>query len=1026
MWKLPLLSLLSLTLVALDNRITIHDASGATQTARPYTVLMAFAQSEIPAGQYPKPRIGGATVPAAWQADLKSSWPDGSVMTAYISLPVTITANGSTWVDFVADASPCHLGSLAACQAAALDQSGMGAFLSGAWSAQIRGTANAITYTADAEAMIENGAWRYWLRGPVVTRVIVEDMTTALAYDFGWQYTGGAWAEPSTAAYRSAHPLFEISFYSGWAGVEIGYRLENVWNTKMQRLVFDLSFLKGSTPTAYYTKTAYNLNAKAAVTHYAWDGTTPGEVVVDRNLPYLVSTRIFPAYDTSIAVASSTITALQSSYDASVGTDDAAAPDPRSCTAAGACGLWMAYMPNSGDHGDFGILPKWYAAWLYAMGDSGFTVAARATAFRKMVVGPADAAATMPFHLRESYTTLTGVNQYLNYPDDSSTLAFGRMISVTAHPDGRFMSYDSSGAKPVVYVCTTAPCNAASTTHPWTVDEAHRPSTFAIPYLLTGRYTYLASMQEEAAAGGGTDHPMYGRNQGDGVLFTADVSRAGARLFRNLAWAYLLSPDSPERQYFASRLKRNDEAYEGLFKITSGHYAAQNVANCAGSYWGTATWTYNSTAWAWPTNGARKIFGLGQRISAAPSVTVNGVAKTVGVDGVDTGRDWYYKPGLNYIRQDSGAAALSSSDTLSVYGNYTGAANTYCFGRGLMFGMENPLNYFTHGSGESRFLDGMSATSADSPWMTYGYMGLHLGWFWQTRSLATGSGYAFDYVAPAFARHVIDKVLDPASNMYYSAAYHAPTVAAAGIISSWTDYMAAFNPARTLDTTIASGATSIILSGRLGGVGNPNAQVPGIVKIDSEYIRVCTATDNTPAGKSTLAVCAGGRGYWGSVAASHAAETVVDLAWRDWDGTLRDFASHTYPNLALNTLAQFVAVKTSLGTGAAAYQKMLASGTGRQGRTLDQRYVTIPRRDPSNVRAVGGAGALTLRYNAPDLAACTYTAAASLADSSDAGDTSDGGGPVARTVTVSGLSAGAVRYRVTCAAGRVIGAAVVQ
>ncbi|MGC8807883.1 MAG: hypothetical protein ACP5QB_10145, partial [Thiomonas sp.] len=105
-----LLALLALgsSCFALDNAIRIYDASGSAQSSRPFTVLMIFVKGEFPTGTYPKPRVGG-TVPSAWQVDVKSRWPDGSILSAFVSFPVSLSANGNVRVDFVPDSNPCHL-----------------------------------------------------------------------------------------------------------------------------------------------------------------------------------------------------------------------------------------------------------------------------------------------------------------------------------------------------------------------------------------------------------------------------------------------------------------------------------------------------------------------------------------------------------------------------------------------------------------------------------------------------------------------------------------------------------------------------------------------------------------------------------------------------------------------------------------------------------------------------------------------------------------------------------------------------
>lgn len=67
-----------------------------------------------------------------------------------------------------------------------------------------------------------------------------------------------------------------------------------------------------------------------------------------------------------------------------------------------------------------------------------------------------------------------------------------------------------------------------------------------------------------------------------------------------------------------------------------------------------------------------KAFTMGYPLAKQPTILVNAVAKTVGIKGVDTGKDWYWNEDDATITQDDGATALSSSDTLHVeyYGKY--------------------------------------------------------------------------------------------------------------------------------------------------------------------------------------------------------------------------------------------------------------------------------------------------------------------------------------------------------------------
>lgn len=71
-------------------------------------------------------------------------------------------------------------------------------------------------------------------------------------------------------------------------------------------------------------------------------------------------------------------------------------------------------------------------------------------------------------------------------------------------------------------------------------------------------------------------------------------------------------------------------------------------------------------------DGATKTFLLGYPVGAVPTaITVDSVAKTLGIRSVDTGLDWYWNKDSNEITQDDGATALTSSNTLAV--TYRGA-----------------------------------------------------------------------------------------------------------------------------------------------------------------------------------------------------------------------------------------------------------------------------------------------------------------------------------------------------------------
>lgn len=1000
-------------LFALNNSIRIYEASGSAQSNRPFTVLMLFIEGEFPQGTFPRPRING-TPATAWQADVKSRWPDGSILSAFVSFPISLSANGSATVDFVADSNACHLGSESTCQAAALDQSGMLNFLSGNWNAEIRGTANSITYSANARTMIGAGAWRYWLRGPVVTRVIVEEI--GFTYDFGWQWDGSNWQAPSNDSYKSIHPMFELSFYPGWSGVEAGFRIENSWWTKLQNQKLNLEFLAGSPLSVAYSKTNYDLEAKAASSYHAWSGTAPGAVVVDRNLNYLVATRILPPYDTSIQLDSATLTTEMGYWPNNVGTDDQGRPDPRSCTTQNPCAYIKTDMPGTGDHPNFGILPKFQLFYLYAMGDSRFDTATKLQAFERFILGSGDAAVTIPIHLRESRTGMTpDYRNYLDYPADQATPSFGRIRSISAHPDGRSHGYESYGAYPAVFVCSGCPPD----THPWVPDLAHWPSLYSLPYILTGRYTYLQSLQQSAAGWLAWNHPLYSRHYDWGIYVDSANPRGPARMIKELFWAFLLSPDSPERNYFANKLKNIDAAYEGLFHIRNGIYSDQVQADCRGASFVENFSTTITGASVPGLNGQRKIFYISSNawmgINAITTLTVNGQAKTMGIYGQDSGKDWYYTPGARYLVQDAAAAPLASSDTLYVAGNIYRAATPWCHGFALSHWPENPLAWPGVGSSSFNTHGGITGTS---PWMV-SYMAMHFGWARQTGALRVNGKRLFEHSAARLGSTYIDGMLHPRKPILYFGDYRMPLQSQNGLITTWEQFIAEKNPPVALTQDISASATSFTINCRAATKGC--ISVPGsagaVWKIDNEYIRTCGYSVDT--NTTTYTVCAGGRGYWGTRAEPHTTLSSVNAEWRTIGGIL---AGHTYPNLWVNALSTFHDVQGTLGSGLEAYRRAIGMGNGLEQRKFDQRYALVPRVEPYSLKVFAAPGKAEIHYEAPTLAACRFAVTpGGFTSADDSGDELDRGGPRTRRLVFSPLAPGTYRYRVTCGTGRVAG-----
>lgn len=65
-------------------------------------------------------------------------------------------------------------------------------------------------------------------------------------------------------------------------------------------------------------------------------------------------------------------------------------------------------------------------------------------------------------------------------------------------------------------------------------------------------------------------------------------------------------------------------------------------------------------------DGERTAFTVGFPIAQVPTVKVNTVAQTVGIKGVDQGKDWYWSKGDATLAQDFGGTVLTGADTLEV------------------------------------------------------------------------------------------------------------------------------------------------------------------------------------------------------------------------------------------------------------------------------------------------------------------------------------------------------------------------
>ena len=243
--------------VKVHNTLTVYEVDGKTQTNRPITFGRPFAEGEV--ADCPEPLVSGSPA-ASWQADVKNRWPDGSAKFAVVSLIATITAKHSVTISFQSSPSCNNKGFITTSSSPSFST-----FNQGNYDAEIKvtpgaGASSARSVIVSAKTMLaasDPGANMfgdckndYWLQGPVVTAVIVQDCTAAMTYDFGWKWNatnmasdGSHSSYTTTNKYASFHPMFILYFYPSINAAECEEIIENDWNGKIQDQLADFDFL---------------------------------------------------------------------------------------------------------------------------------------------------------------------------------------------------------------------------------------------------------------------------------------------------------------------------------------------------------------------------------------------------------------------------------------------------------------------------------------------------------------------------------------------------------------------------------------------------------------------------------------------------------------------------------------------------------------------------------------------------------------------------------------------------------------
>lgn len=674
-----LLLAIGLPLFGATNSLTIYEADGGAQNDRITTFGRVFEKGEI--ATCAQPIIGGSALDTShYQVDVKNRYDDDSLKYAVITIKHSLTSGGNNVVTFQNTADCNNTGSL--------DQAGMDAFnestpgAKDGWGARLEATANSATQLVDAKAMLAALTFadcklEYFLQGPLVTQVVVQDCTATKAYDFGANWngttmqmdTGPVWYT-GTNQYASLHPIFVLTFYPATNVVSVDFILEDPWNTSLQDQKYSVVLKTGSPLATKWTSSVFLHQHASRWRKKFYSGTGPGHIRINHNFAYLMQTKAIPNYDTSLAPSPDTNYGVNmpSRYS------DFIAGDKGDITTV----LGHALLDTDTSSNDEGAPVNFHDLMLlYNMGSCGTSsgLCAKAAYILTGERGDADGglAANVPggggmwqaishfgnVHYREGRTT-AGKYYYCPSFDGKDVLNTATCTGGTVPAVGHRLSRHSRLVfQPPNY--PTYPTVGYVGTRQltgWSVDTSHIQDYSYMAYLLTGEWFFLDEQQYWAAAG----HIYHGdsgtNNYGNNKFFAYSNDTGAASLLRGWVWpmvtnghAAFISPDgSAEQLLNLSMMDSNLEVKEGLMNVTGTTLTPTTPNTTCASHNPDA-----SNRWDWGHCTVSRGIGLTLH-EMIPSLTSNscytyGRCSSASVGTGENWHHWYAAAGLGHLNE---------------------------------------------------------------------------------------------------------------------------------------------------------------------------------------------------------------------------------------------------------------------------------------------------------------------------------------------------------------------------------------
>jgi hypothetical protein len=595
--------------------VTISDPSGSGQTNRAVSIARAFVQGEI--ADFAQASINGSTL--LTQCDVKNRWPDGSLKFAVVSFVVpNIPANGSVVISFSNQASGNNTGYLAESDMMAAIYNFDGQIqLTGAASHNIsaRSILSAAGSCNDPGSDPDGAPFecRYWLKGPIVTAVILEDRT---GRSFDVNADGGSG--------NPLHPIFEAWFYPQGNMVQLGYTLENSWasatpsnSARDQKYSVVLTGGNSSPATEFMTGSFTHITRSRWHRTFCVNGPGTGSanacgplLHINRNWAYLAETKFTPHWDPNLTVAASKVSGELNGFASTNQT-----------LAGNANGIGYYPGPNQGGMNATGAaeyhgpLTTWDIITLMTQ-DPGML---------NVTLGNADLGNAIPYFYREADANAGHGQTFDKSGIPGNVPTQGRVVSINARTQVSLLDTTAQGCNDDFAADWINFGTGGQDAGVWgtgQLDTSHWPNLAYTAYLMTGQYAYyeeqlMQSAYAIAASPGSRACTQPTNNQslrmGSAGYWYVDQERGTDWMAReNALGAFIAVDGSPEKAYLEDKLRANIAVWEGVHK----------VPNDLGSSYGTA-WTYGNTVRINNLSAAGTILGAWTH---GPAVGPNGYA----------------------------------------------------------------------------------------------------------------------------------------------------------------------------------------------------------------------------------------------------------------------------------------------------------------------------------------------------------------------------------------------------------------